>query len=235
MSARAAKLSPIPTTVPPNPRTTASARMIFRMNQRDAPSAFRIPISRVRCRTAMYIESSTTANPTPPPDTDHHVDEGAHPADVFDGKQRGELLHRVDVVVGQDRFQFRQHCGYVGGPVDFHEDLADLACISGEILQGPHGHGQAREFASFRYAGYVPAVVEDVGHLIPGMQLVLLRIIFVDDDVVETKERSAFQILEAAAHLVEASQIDPADEGYAGNRMHDHAQGQRHVGLALGM
>src|ERR1022692_2047042 len=157
------------------------------------------------------------------PDTDHHVDEGAQPADVFDGKQRGELLHRVDVVVGQGRFQFRQHFGYVGGPVDFHEDLADLACISGEILQGPHGHGQAREFASFRYAGYVPAVVEDVGHLIPGMQLVLLRIIFVDDDVVETKERSAFQILEAAAHLVEASQIDPADEGYAGDRMHDHA------------
>src|ERR1017187_3137029 len=58
-------------------------------------------------------------------------------------------------------------------------------------------------------------------------------VVFVDDDVVGTPERTAFQILEAAAHLVEASQIDPADEGYAGNRMHDHAQGQRHVGLLL--
>src|ERR1035441_4703197 len=164
-------------------------------------------------------------------DTDHHVDEGAQSADIFDGEQRSKFFHRVDVVIGQEHFQFRQDLGYIGGLVGFYEDLADPACISGKILQCPHGYDQVCELAAFRYAGHAPAVVEDVGHLVPGMQLVLPRVVFVDDDVVGTPERTAFQILEAAAHLVEASQIDTADEAHAGNVKHDHAYGQRHVGL----
>ena len=34
-----------------------------------------MPISRVRCSTAMYIERHTTAKPITTADADHHVDE----------------------------------------------------------------------------------------------------------------------------------------------------------------
>src|ERR1039457_3581033 len=63
MSQHAPKLITMPRMVPPNPMITASVRMIRRMNACDAPSDFRIPISRVRCSTAMYMERQTTANP----------------------------------------------------------------------------------------------------------------------------------------------------------------------------
>ena len=48
--------------------------------------------------------------------------------------------------------------------------------------------------------------------LVAHVQLVLPRVVFVDDDVVGALERAAFKILEAAAHPVEAVQIDAGDE-----------------------
>src|SRR5436305_15136165 len=63
MSHQAPKLMTMPRTVPPMPSSTDSIRMMPRMNALDAPSDFRMPISRVRCSTAMYMERQTTANP----------------------------------------------------------------------------------------------------------------------------------------------------------------------------
>ena len=121
----------------------------------------------------------------------------------------------------------------MAGFIRLDEDLADLARVAGEILQGSHGHGQPRQLAAFGDAGDAPAMVQDIRHYVPRVQLVLLRVILVHDDVVGAAKRPALDILESAAHLIEAVQIDPADERYAGNRMHDHPDRQPDVGLVL--
>src|ERR1035438_752316 len=63
MSHHAPKLMPIPRMVPPTPMIKASARTIRKMKALDPPSDFRMPISRVRCNTAIYMERHITAKP----------------------------------------------------------------------------------------------------------------------------------------------------------------------------
>ena len=67
--------------------------MMRRMNPFDAPSDFRMPISRVRCSTAMYIERQTTANPITTPIPMITPDELAQALDVVHVEHRRDLFH----------------------------------------------------------------------------------------------------------------------------------------------
>ncbi len=62
-SQRPRKLNPTPTMLPPRPSRSASWRMALSIRNFEAPNAFRMPISCVRCGIAMYIESEATATP----------------------------------------------------------------------------------------------------------------------------------------------------------------------------
>ena len=55
VTARAARLNAIPSTMPPNASSTVSRSTTFTMYSFDAPIDFRMPISRVRSITAVYI------------------------------------------------------------------------------------------------------------------------------------------------------------------------------------
>ena len=81
------------------PHRNASADNELQDETREAPSDFRMPISRVRCSTAMYMERQTTAKPmtTPIPITTWMNEFRA--GDVLDGDQRQVFLHGVDGVI----------------------------------------------------------------------------------------------------------------------------------------
>ena len=83
-SHRLRKLRPMPRMLPPRPRNSASIRMIFSTRIFEAPRDFSMPISRVRCCTAMYMESEATAAPI----------NTATPIITFsNGRREGNVIH----------------------------------------------------------------------------------------------------------------------------------------------
>ena len=65
----------------------------------EAPSALRMPISRVRCSTAMYMERHTTAKPITTPIPMITTMNSLQPVDIVHVERRDVVLHGVDGVV----------------------------------------------------------------------------------------------------------------------------------------
>jgi hypothetical protein len=69
------------------------------------------------------------------------------------------------------------------GAVRFQVDDADLSRVGRFFLNGAHGKKDAGTFARFEYPGYFPIRVDDV-KCVADLHVVLLGVVFVDDDLV---------------------------------------------------
>ena len=125
------------------------------MKPLDAPSAFRMPISRVRCSTAMYIERQTTAKPMTTPMPMITLMNSRSAGILFDVEQRGELLHgsRSGSLRQRSASESSITTARVGRVVQLQVDLADLAGTAVELLQRLERQHDVRQLAALDDAG----------------------------------------------------------------------------------
>ena len=195
----------------------------------DAPSAFRIPISRVRSSTAVYMERQTTRNPISTATPDHHVREGFDIRNAVGAEQRDKLLDRIDLVGGKVFFEGLLDGAGIGRIVELDVDGGNQTARGEQLLQRPDiGEGPG-ELTLLDDAGDFPAV----GELdrTARLKMVLAGEDFIHYQVIRALKGTSFEKLEAAAHRVEFVQMNSGDGIEAVDLLYESARGHRDVRL----
>ncbi len=154
----------------------------------DAPSAFKMPISRVRSSTAVYMVERTIKKPNHHAQADNYPNERGQHGNVRGREETGVILHRIDFVGLQFSRKLGDHGWDVRGVVHLHVDGADLSGISGEVLQRGERHHHARQHARFKDSRDTPRVIRVVDG-VADMEIVLAGVYRVHHDIIRAVGR----------------------------------------------
>jgi hypothetical protein len=114
--------------------------------------------------------------------------------------------------------------------IDLDVNYRDLAGIRSKGLQDFFIDKQFSEFAGSDHTANSPGVVRKFD-LVADVELALLRKVLIDEQVVRSLERPTLKVIQAPAHLVEASDINTDQTLDAADRMKYHPLRHRNMWL----